>query len=287
MIRTIAFVSSLLIASVAIAEGDARGARETAHVAQKGTWSVGLFNPLRYAITDDWELEAHPVFFFVAPHIAARGALLRKGSLFLTTEVGLSVPTPGLNLTKGYFFPSWDVTKKELPWTAVVRGGFVLSGGLPDADVWTVRLEGASGIPFGDMPVGPPDTFLAPLNLLFAPALGGMRGRLGGAWDHALTPWIRGRASLDGYLMLSPTEFKGDEPGNTTGNVALLEPFVLTAHAGVDFLFGFGRITVGCLYANSDQGATALTVDGAGISTRERVRSHDFLPTFDVIFEGW
>ena len=45
----------------------------------RGSWSVGVFNPLRYAVTDRIELQGHPLLFFVAPHLDARFAVVRRG----------------------------------------------------------------------------------------------------------------------------------------------------------------------------------------------------------------
>ena len=60
----------VLVATAALATP--RPARDTADVGNTGTWSVGLFNPLRVSFHNRFELQAQPILFFVAPHLDAR-----------------------------------------------------------------------------------------------------------------------------------------------------------------------------------------------------------------------
>ena len=42
-----------------------------------GSYSVGIFNPLRVSFHNRFELQAQPLLFFVAPHLDARFAILK------------------------------------------------------------------------------------------------------------------------------------------------------------------------------------------------------------------
>ena len=121
---------AVLVSSVAFAAP--RPARDTADVGKQGDYSVGIFNPLRIAILDGIELEANPLVFFVAPNVNARFRLL-GGPLRLTAEAGLSVPTFGLRLMKGFFFPTWATTKNDIGWMVIPRVGVLLSDGQSNA----------------------------------------------------------------------------------------------------------------------------------------------------------
>lgn len=78
--RLTAALALLLSTGVLVASRDVaaepRLARDTADVRPRGSWSVGVFNPLRISLSDRVELQAHPLAFFVAPHLDVRVALL-------------------------------------------------------------------------------------------------------------------------------------------------------------------------------------------------------------------
>ena len=95
-------MKSLLLGLVATAAlATPRPARDTADVGNRGTYSVGIFNPLRIAFHNRFELQAAPILFFVAPHLDFRFAILKppvvNGELpmgvRLTAEAGLLMPT--------------------------------------------------------------------------------------------------------------------------------------------------------------------------------------------------
>jgi hypothetical protein len=234
--------------------------RETADVGDRGQLSVGVFNPLTYAVADGLELRAHPVLFFVSPNLIARVAHLRQGPLRLTGEYGLSVPTPLLRLTQGYLFPSWERSGQQIGWYVVPRAGLVASVDPRVGHVLTLLTDLAVGIPLTSndaTPLGAP----APLEMLLAPALNGYRAHAGALYDLRLAPRWRARAYVDAYLV---------------GRGA---PMTFRAGAAVDWgAFRSGRFTLGVVYWNSDQFARDPV-------TFRRVRSHDILPTFDVIWE--
>jgi hypothetical protein len=258
---------------------------DTADVGPRGSWSVGVFNPLRIAVHDSVELQTHPLLFFVAPNVDARFALLRS-PLRLTAEAGLSMPTLAMRLVKGYLFPSWGTSQNDIGWMLTPRAGLLLSGNVLEHDVWTIRADAAFRIPLGPNSATPLNFFLTPLDLVLAAPLTGFRSRVGGAYDHAFNDRLRLRGELNLYV----TGSQGNliVSGRDVGAIASVSPLVLTAHVGVDIaVSAHSRITAGVLWANADQGATRLLEGADGFSERVRVRSNDFLPTLDFIWQGF
>jgi hypothetical protein len=261
MIRALCLAAVLAAAVPARAEG--LSARDTADLGRDGAWSVGLFNPLRYALADGLELQAHPLLFFVSPNLVARVSHGTVGGWRLAGEYGFSVPTPAMRLSQGFLFSSWERSpEKQIGWFVVPRAGLVASADLRERDVFTARLEAAAGIPIGRNDAGPLEASPA-IDVLFAPALTGWRTRLGALYDLGLSPSWRLRGYADLWL-------HGAQPSNWT----------LDAGLGFDFAVGrSSRVTFGVMWWNGDQHA----IDS---ETGARERSNDFLPTLDFIWAG-
>lgn len=262
-----------------------RAARDTADVGPAGRWSSGIFNPLRIAIADGFEIETHPLLFFVAPNLTGRFALSKEPAR-LTIEAGLLVPTFGMRLLKGYIFPTWATSSNDIGWMLIPRVGVLTSGTVRKHDVWTLRADYAWRILFSRNSATPIESFLAPLDLLMAAPLTGFLGGFGGAYDAALTRRLRLRAALNFYVSGAANQ-ELTVLGVSVGPLAPRDPFIVTAHLGLDVaVFKHARITLGVLWGNYDQGATAVTLDKDGFVERTRVRSNNFLPTLDFIWAG-
>lgn len=270
-----------------------RPARDTADVGNTGTYSVGLFNPLRVAFHNRFELEAHPLYFFVAPHLNFRFAVLKEPvetgqpptGVRLTAEAGVLMPTFAMRLMKGFFFPSWSTSTNDIGFMLIPRVGLVVSGNVLTHDVLTFRIEGSMRIPLGPNSATPLNSFLAPLDILFAAPLTGFLGRAGGAYDHAFGDVLRLRGEVNFYVTGTQGNLLSQE--TNLGPVAGISPFIFTAHLGLDIaVFKNSRITVGALFANYDQGATEVVRRADGFSDRVRVRSNNILPTVDFIWAG-
>lgn len=262
-----------------------RTARGTAFVAPKGRWSMGLFNPLTLSLTDGFEIEVHPVYFFIAPNLNARFGFLREGPVRVTVEAGLLVPTFAMRLTKGYLFPTWATSKNDIGWMVIPRGGLVISGDVREHDVWTLRADYSARILMDPNSASQLESFLAPLDLLFAPALTGFLGGFGGMYDAAIGRRLRVRAALNFYVQGSNNELIVD--GVSKGPIARRDPFIVTGQLGLDVaVFKHSRIALGVYWANYDQGATAVGKDAAGFGQRVRVRSNNVLPMLDFIWAG-
>ena len=67
--------------------------KHTAQTLSGGQWSVGVFAPLRYGLKEDLELEIHPLWALMAPHIAVKKAYSTKGKLQLASRHQLGYPT--------------------------------------------------------------------------------------------------------------------------------------------------------------------------------------------------
>jgi hypothetical protein len=262
-----------------------RAARDTADVGPAGRWSTGIFNPTRVAISDGFELEAHPVLFFVAPNLVGRFALSKEPAR-LTIEAGLLVPSFGMRLLKGYLFPTWATSTNDIGWMVIPRVGMLVSGNVRQHDVWTLRTDYAWRVLIGRNSATPVESFLAPLDLLMAAPLTGFLGGFGGAYDAALTRRLRLRAALNVYVSGSGHQ-RLIVDGVDKGPLAAKDPITITAHVGLDIaVFKHSRIAIGVLWGNYDQGATAVGKDKDGFAERVRVRSNNFLPTLDYIWAG-
>ena len=63
------FISILLNA----AQADSQDfTKHTAHALGEEQWSIGVFAPLRYGIQDKVDIEIHPGWALLAPHIAVK-----------------------------------------------------------------------------------------------------------------------------------------------------------------------------------------------------------------------
>ncbi len=245
------------------------GARDTAYVLPEGQWRAGIFAPVAVGIGRGVELTTSLApWFMLSPNAAARVELGKVGPATITGEYGLSLPTGSMRLLSGYLFPSYKNGQGEVGWSLVPTAGLFVSGGKDN--VLTGRMETAIGIPLGDTSVGTLETY-APIELVYAPALTGLRARLGGMYDHAFFPWMRARVGVNGYLV-------GQSPYPPRS------PIYLSAEAAVEFaLGGRVRLSLGAIYYNYDQRATVTERGDDGKWRRVGVRSNDVYPTFDLI----
>jgi hypothetical protein len=241
-------------------------ARDDAYTAPAGGLSFGVWSPLRYAVSDRVELSAHPLLFFVAPHLQAQVRHLAVGGWQVSGLYGLSLPSPAMRLLQGHLFPSWDRGGGEVGWTLVPRVGLLASRGARAAAVTTLRADLALGVPLVPTDARPLGT-LAPLDLLFDPVLAGYRARVGAGYDRALGRRWRWRVLADVYLH----GVDEDLPPGPLGHLTF------RAGAGLDAALGRRTRLILGLYAWND---FQHEVDGAG----DPVRSNLFLPAIDLLW---
>lgn len=241
-------------------------ARGSADLIAVGDYSVGVVDPLRIGARKNLEIVTHPLIstFMLSPNLQARVAL-RTSGLRVTGEYGLSVPTMAMRITSGYLFPSWKTSDNRVGWFVVPSVGLAVSYG-----VWTGRIDSAIGVPLGRNDATPLDTF-APIELIFAPALNGYRHHLGTIVDYPATAWLRVRGALDAW-MIGPF----DPPKSQ---------LLFAASAAIDLrLSTRWTLSLGAMVYESDQRRTVVARGDDGRWQRNRVRSIDVYPTFDLIF---
>ena len=73
----------------------------TAHSLPKGQWEVGLFQPLRYGMTDDQDIALHPLFALKLPNLVYKKTWVEKNSWTIATRHGFYYPTPLLQFITG------------------------------------------------------------------------------------------------------------------------------------------------------------------------------------------
>ena len=73
----------------------------TAHSLPKGQWEVGLFQPLRYGMTDDQDIALHPLFAIKLPNLVYKKTWVEKNSWTIATRHGFYYPTPLLQYITG------------------------------------------------------------------------------------------------------------------------------------------------------------------------------------------
>jgi hypothetical protein len=272
----LAFALALALAAPGAARAQALAARDTALVPPRGSYSVGVMNPLRIVVRDRLEIESHALVLFVAPNARVRIPHVDRGDrLRLTGEYGLSVPTLAMKLLQGHLFPSWHYEDQRVGWIVAPRAGAVASIGDPEGTaVVTFRADLTVGLPLTHTDTTPLDTY-APLELLFAPVTSGYRGRAGAAYDRRLAPRWRVRGYADLYLHGSG---ELHDPGQWPLSSA---PRITTrVGAGVDVAPGKqmkNRLTVGVAWWSYSQ----HEIDPDTFAPR---RSHDVFPTIDFIW---
>ena len=64
----------------------------------KGRWELGVFQPMRYGLSEDIEYSIHPLFFFVMPNVTLKMAQKDMYRYKTATRLKLFYPSPLLNM---------------------------------------------------------------------------------------------------------------------------------------------------------------------------------------------
>lgn len=257
-------------------------ARETAYVDPAGTWTTGIFNPLRIGVDDKTSVETHPLMDIIGGfNFAVQSQLMQNDAWVLSYKAGLTIPTMAYRLSQQIplaspFFPTWAKSPRHIGWTLEPSLGLLWSHGQGDAAIWTVRADLTIGMPLELSDAYPVDSMFAPLELLLAPTLTGFRARAGVGYDYPVLDWLRLRAQGNIYLT-----------GNHPADQAQLSPLFIEGYAGIDIGLGANaRMTLGAKWYNWDQHATEVQIDDQNRAQRRAVRSNDFYPTVDFIWHS-
>lgn len=269
---------------------DVLSPRETADVGAKGSYSLGLFNPLRWALWDGVEVEAHPLVFISAPHVTARVRHLDANGWRIAGEYGFGLPVFAWTRARplgvsGDLVPSCKVADDDAKasrwcdrpgWILVPSLGVAISKGFQDAagaerGIATLRFDVSKGFTVAGH-AGAPLAAWAPVDVQLAPWIGQGRGRLRLGYDHAVVDGLR----LRGEAGLHYTTQADDDDRS---------PWTASLYAGVDVRTStHTRLTLGAMYWNSDMHGITIMRDSEGYATVQRVRNHEVWPTFDVIW---
>ena len=104
----------------------------------KGNFETGLFQPLRYGLSENIEISTHPVLMFFIPNLAVQKRHPNWVGLTLVSRHSLVVPTPLLKMvTKkgvgGFISPEFDIPlmialKNEIQLKRTLNDSWLLSG---------------------------------------------------------------------------------------------------------------------------------------------------------------
>lgn len=266
--KRVLFVFCTLFAHSAAAREPERVPVDSALQRTRGM-SVGVFDPLRVALTPRLELVTHPLLFLALdPNARLRVGWIRTRHFALSGEYGLSLPTQTLRFTKGYLFPTWDKSDANVGWVLVPSAG-VSASWLQGAGVLSAHLDTALGVQLGRNDATPLDTY-APLELVTAPVTSGFRHHLGVQYDLALWESLHVRVGIDTHLL----------------GHAQRSPWVHDARIAVDvYPSSSWRLSFGAIVYDYDQRRTEVRTDDDGFAVRERVRSREIWPTFDLVYQ--
>ena len=92
------FMAFLLFACSLIAGEQKIWGSHSAYIMPTKAWSIGVFQPFRYGLSDNLETSSHLGWFFIVPNASFKMPLPDMGSFKAATRVSLIYPTPLLNM---------------------------------------------------------------------------------------------------------------------------------------------------------------------------------------------
>ena len=128
---------ALLLPSLAIASNWTAG---TAHTSPKGTMEVGLFNPLKYAVSDDTELATFPIDNLLFPNLAIKHQWKQNASWAFASQHSLSYPSLLLKTISregsGGILPN----NSDIPQLLTLNNQFLVSYTTPSGMIFTPQI---------------------------------------------------------------------------------------------------------------------------------------------------
>ena len=251
--------------------------RDSGFAPQKGSWSFGLFNPLKVQLSDSWGIESHPLIaLLISPHLKVWHKWWDKGPMTLQGLYGFT--TPSWSLQKGvpfglagYLSPSCQVLEEE-PTRAPLscqRPGFDivpqigarLSGEQGDG-VWTIEADVAIGLMITGQRPAPLDTY-APVDLVYAPTTNNFRSHLGLKYAHLVHRKVSVNIAADLYMIgQSDTQIMPKK-----------SPLSMSTQLGIDWALGQQlSLTIGTILWLSDQRAFELIANDQGYVQKTSVK---------------
>jgi hypothetical protein len=111
----------------------------SAYGIDKGKCEFGLFQPLRYGVSRKVELSAHPVLFFLDPHLSAKIQWSEPCGFLISSEHGVAVPTPLLRFFQMKGAGGMISRQFTIPVMASVFNGVLVSKPLSGKSCATVK----------------------------------------------------------------------------------------------------------------------------------------------------
>jgi len=142
MIRSIVTIVLLLFSTTS---GKQRNwDSHSAHILPPKSWSVGIFQPLRYGLQEGLELSSHPGWFFVLPNASFKISFADFKSFNTAAKVSFTYPTPLLNMLSKEGIGGIIDPNLIIPPMLGVSGSFIMS-----KEVLGVNLSGKAGLDLG------------------------------------------------------------------------------------------------------------------------------------------
>ena len=116
----------------------------SAYILPPKSWSVGIFQPLRYGLQEGLELSSHPGWFFVLPNASFKIPFLDFKSFHTAAKVSFTYPTPLLNMLSREGIGGIIDPNLIIPPMLGISGSFIMS-----KEVFGVNLSGKAGLDFG------------------------------------------------------------------------------------------------------------------------------------------
>ena len=111
----------------------------TAYSVPRGNFEFGIFQPLRYGVSDKVELAAHPILIFLDPQLKAKIRLKKVKGYQLSSEHGFSFPTPLLRTFQMKGAGGLVSPQYEIPVMVSIYNGLILSRMFGRFSVATVK----------------------------------------------------------------------------------------------------------------------------------------------------
>ncbi len=263
--------------------------RDSALQPKSGSWSIGLFNPLKIQLNDQWALESHPLVALASsPHLKlwhhwwSNQQVSVQGLYGFTTPLWSLQQSPPWGLA-GYFSPSCQVSEEE-PGRAprsCQRPGFDVApifgarvSGRQGSGVWTIQGDLTAGLMITGERPAPLDTY-APLEMAFTPTTNHYRAHVGFSYAQSVVRSLSVKLEADLYTVGQPNEELSPPKSPVTVSSQLSFDWAMSQHLS---------ITLGVIAWLSDQRAFELVEDGSGFVSKEQVMSIDLFPTFDLMW---
>ena len=263
--------------------------RDSAFAPRSGSWSLGVFNPLKIQINDKVGIETHPlVGLLIAPNLKVWHSLWSKNAMRLQGMYGFSTPSWSLqrNIPFGlasYLSPSCQVSEAEANRApeSCQRPGFdfvpqlgTRLSGAQGQGIWSIDVDLAYGLMISENRPAPLDSY-APVEIAYAPTTQHYRTHVGMKYSHMLHPRLALNLAADLYI-------------TGQADVELMpekEPLSFSSQLSFDWATGeHTSLTFGAIIWVSDQRAFELVEDNQGFVKKESVMSLDIFPTMDFLW---